>query len=241
MHRENIRMYISPFIGKFQLDKYTRSDHQKFINMLLNLKGRGLSGNGLSITTVRSVNATLSNAFKKAIQLDLVSKNPTNYVEFPRQNESAKEKLKYYSFDETERFLEFVQKEKMFVWYPFFLLIFEAGLRKSEVLGLEWNHIDFTNSKVSIVQQRLIRAEKKENVGTFIVDEVKTPSGQRTIPLTNRTKIALLELRNKLIQKFGYLPAIGSRAFIFVNTHGKNKGLPLKDNTVNNAFIRIIN
>ena len=127
MHRENIRMYISPFIGKFQLDKYTRSDHQRFINMLLNLKGRGLSGNGLSITTVRSVNATLSNAFKKAIQLDLVSKNPTNYVEFPRQNESAKEKLKYYSFDETERFLEFVQKEKMFVWYPFFLLIFEAN------------------------------------------------------------------------------------------------------------------
>ena len=241
VHRENIRMYITPFIGKFQLDKYKRSDHQKFINMLLNLKGRGLSGNGLSVTTVRSVNGTLSNAFKKAIQLELVSKNPTNYVEFPRQNKSSKEKLKYYSYDETEKFLEFAQKERMFVWYPFFLLIFEAGLRKSEVLGLEWHHIDFANSKVSIVQQRLIRAEKKENVGTFIVDEVKTPSGRRTIPLTNRTKIALLELRNKLIQKFGYLPAIGSRAFIFVNTQGKNKGLPLKDNTVNNAFIRIIN
>ena len=84
VHRANIRMYIKPYIGKYSLNKYTRANHQKFINMLLNKKGLGRSGQGLSITTVKSVNATLSNAFKKAIQLGYIKENPTQFVEFPR-------------------------------------------------------------------------------------------------------------------------------------------------------------
>ena len=41
VHRANIKMYITPYIGKYKLDKYTRADHQRFINQLLTKKGLG--------------------------------------------------------------------------------------------------------------------------------------------------------------------------------------------------------
>ena len=110
--------------------------------MLLNKKGLGRSGQGLSITTAKSVNATLSNAFKKAIQLGYIKENPTQFVEFPRMIEK-KESVRYYDLQQADRFLEFAKKESEVLWYPFFLLIFDQGLRKSEVMGLQWQDIDF--------------------------------------------------------------------------------------------------
>ncbi|EOS7751452.1 site-specific integrase, partial [Enterococcus hirae] len=62
VHRANIKMYINPYIGKYKLDKYTRADHQRFINQLLTQKGLGRTKEGLSVTTAKSINATLSNA-----------------------------------------------------------------------------------------------------------------------------------------------------------------------------------
>ncbi|EME7104517.1 phage integrase SAM-like domain-containing protein, partial [Enterococcus faecium] len=105
VHRANIKMYINPYIGKYKLDKYTRADHQRFINQLLTKKGLGRTKEGLSVTTAKSINATLSNAFKKAIQLGYIKNNPTSFVEFPR-NPSDKKKVKYYTFDQSELFLE---------------------------------------------------------------------------------------------------------------------------------------
>ena len=152
VHRANIRMYIIPYIGKYSLNKYTRANHQKFINMLLNKKGLGRSGQGLSITTAKSVNATLSNAFKKAIQLGYIKENPTQFVEFPRMIEK-KESVRYYDLQQADRFLEFAKKESEVLWYPFFLLIFDQGLRKSEVMGLQWQDIDFGGNMISIERE----------------------------------------------------------------------------------------
>lgn len=190
VHRANIRMYIKPYIGKYSLNKYTRANHQKFINMLLNKKGLGRSSQGLSITTVKSVNATLSNAFKKAIQLGYIKENPTQFVEFPRMIEK-KESVRYYDLQQADRFLDFAKKESEVLWYPFFLLIFDQGLRKSEVMGLQWQDIDFGGNMISIERERLGAIEKGENVNAIITDDPKTPAGVRSMPMTKRSKQAL--------------------------------------------------
>ncbi|MCS5465378.1 N-terminal phage integrase SAM-like domain-containing protein [Enterococcus lactis] len=122
VHRANIKMYINPYIGKYKLDKYTRADHQRFINQLLTKKGLGRTKEGLSVTTAKKVlTPLLAMLSKKAIQLGYIKNNPTSFVEFPR-NPSDKKKVKYYTFDQSELFLEFAKKEKSFIWYPFFLL-----------------------------------------------------------------------------------------------------------------------
>lgn len=235
VHRNNIRMYIKPYIGNFQLDKYKRSDHQQFISMLLNKEGMGRSGKGLSLTTVRSVNGTINNAFKKAVQLEMVSQNPTKYVEFPRENKNSN-KLNYYSFEQSEKFLEFAKKEKDPVWYLFFLLIFDLGLRRSEVSGLQWQDIDFSKNTVSIKRQRLDAAEKRENAGAIITDSPKTNSSIRDLPMMTEVKTALLTFSNYILQKFGEYPATeDGQQFVFVYSNG---GV-IKGRSINGAFARI--
>jgi len=242
VHRNNIKTYIKPFIGDYQLDKYTRKKHQDYIDSLFELDGRGRSGKGLSLTTVRSINATLSNAFKKAIQLGYVKENPTEFVEFPREDRESKNKLHYYTFEQSERFLEYAQKERQAAWYPFFLMIFDQGLRKGEVLGLQWQDIDFSKNEIHVVRERLTAAEKKENSDKIITDDTKTYSSKRTLPMTTRSKTALLTFRNHIIATFGTLPVTSDReTFIFVldNPHLQHQGQVIRDKTVTQASYRI--
>lgn len=239
VHKSNIDTYIIPYIGHYQLDKYTRINHQRFINKMLTLDGKGRSNEGLAISTVRLINATVSNAYKKAVQLGYVKENPAEYVEFPRQKKKSSD-LQYYTILEVDRYLDEARNENNPIWYPFFVSVFDIGLRKSEVMALRWQDIDFSKKTVTISKARLYRKEKGELKNAIIIDDTKTPSGERTIPLTQRALSAFLEYRNLLIKTFGSLPLINNEIdFVFVYAKGRSTGDVIRDRTINGAHKRI--
>ncbi len=239
VHRENIRMYVEPYIGKFKLTKYSRADHQKFINKLFTLEGKGRSKKGLSYNTVQSINATLSNAYRKVIQLGYVSENPTQFVEFPLKPKAPKVPP-HYSADEVDQFYEAAKKEHEPFWYPFFLLIFDCGLRKAEVMALRWSDFDFTKSFVNVERERLYRAEAGANKDAIIIDETKTPAGERDLPITQRTKFALIEFYKYFYDKIGITPLQKNNSdYIFIYTTSSSKGKIVRNRSVNGASVRI--
>lgn len=241
VYRATIKAYIVPHIGKYQLHKYSRTDHQKFINKLFRLKGKGRGKNGLNHSTVKLVNGTLSGAFKKAVQLGYLKENPAKHVEFPRKQKKVSELPDFYSVEEVDRFLEAAKKERDPLWYPLFLLIFDSGLRKGEALGVQWSDFDLQNKTLKIQRERLLCAEMKENVGKVIVDETKTPAGTREIPITERTKQALWEFYKYFYDLVGVTPMINNNDdFVFIyTTNGKRKGEVVRGRTVNIASDRI--
>nr|DAV18251.1 MAG TPA: Integrase [Caudoviricetes sp.] len=241
VHRDNIKRYINPYIGKQQLNKYSPADHQEFINTLLTLKGKGRSKEGLSQKTVGNVNSTLSNAYAKAVKLGYLSKNPTLFVEMPPKSKSKKNKLPpHYSAEEVDLFLDFARKEKNRFWYPFFLLIFDCGLRKGEIMALRWSDFDFTTNFVNIERERLYKAEAKENSGKIIIDETKTPAGEREIPITQRTKQALIEFYKHFYDKIGITPLQkNNHDYVFVYTFGRSKGNVIRARSTNYTMNRI--
>lgn len=238
-NKANYNAYIKDRIGNYQLHKYKLADHQKFINDLYTEKGLGRSGNGLSLNTIRAVNATLHIAFEGAIDQGLIDENPCKRVRFPRAVEKA-DKFEYYTFEQSEAFLEQAKKEKDPMWYPYFLLLLDQGPRKAEAAGLEWKDIDFANNTIHIRQIRLFAAEKYELADAVIVDEPKTKTSKRTLKMTNRTKLALLTYRNYLISKFGELPTTDSgQSFIFIQSVFMNAGLVIRGRTINTTCRRI--
>lgn len=239
VHRDNMRTYINPYVGKFALTKYSRADHQRFINQLFSLKGKGRSKEGLSYNTVKTVNATLSNAYKKAIQLGYVQENPTHYVEFPLPPKKDKIPI-HYSAEEVDLFYETAKKEKEPFWYPFFLLIFDCGLRKAEVMALRWSDFDFSKNFVNVERERLYKAEKKENKDAIIIDDTKTPAGERDLPITQRTKLALLEFYKYFYDLIGVTPLQKKNSdYIFIYTTSRSKGKIIRDRSINGASTRI--
>jgi integrase len=238
-NKANYNAYIKDRIGNYQLHKYKLADHQKFINELYTEKDLGRSGNGLSLNTIRAVNATLHIAFEGAIDQGIIDENPCKRVRFPRTVEKA-DKFEYYTFEQSEAFLEQAKKEKDPMWYPYFLLLLDQGPRKAEAAGLEWKDIDFANNTIHIRQIRLFAAEKYELADAVIVDEPKTKTSKRTLKMTNRTKLALLAYRNYLISKFGELPTTDSgQSFVFIQSVFMNAGLVMRGRTINTTCRRI--
>lgn len=56
------------------------------------------------------------------------------------------------------------------------------GLRRSEALGVRWSRIDFENNQILIDTKVIEKRENKKRI-PFPVEEMKTKSSRRTLPL----------------------------------------------------------
>jgi len=82
-----------------------------------------------------------------------------------------------YDEHEVEQLLQALQNEP-YHWRMMVTLALTTGLRRGELLGLEWKHIDWKNGLIS-VEQTLIMALK----GKIIVKEPKTKNSKRKVAL----------------------------------------------------------
>lgn len=220
------------------MNHYKLKDHQKFINLLVSTKKLGRNNDGLAVSTAKKIHESISAIFNTAIKLEMIQKNPTHGVVFPKKARDAT--LRYLTYPQAELFLEEARNQKDPAWYPLFLTIFEQGLRKGEALGLEWKHIDFNKNMIYVRQTRVFAAERNMK-WTYIIDDPKTESSNRDIPMTKRTKNALLSYRNYIINLFGRLPYTGDNQFIFIKTIYNNEiGTPFRGEAVNPAMNRIL-
>ncbi|GKT03419.1 tyrosine-type recombinase/integrase [Furfurilactobacillus entadae] len=244
IHRYNIKHYINPNIGRYRLDQYTARDHQDFINSLFTAPDFGRSKQGLSWNTVNVINATVSNALQKAVKLGLIETNPTSSVEFPRKfKPSAKnKKLHYWSVNQVDEFLSWASYGgRDPFWYLFFLTIFDAGLRKGEVMARRWEDIDFRTGMLTVNSTRLYRAETPE---TVVIDDPKTDHGFRKIPMTPRLFNAYQEYYSfKYAQDTALIASpnghLHDKDFIFTYTKGRNVGRAVRARAVETAFSAI--
>lgn len=237
-YRAMIDRYISPYIGNYVLNEYTTRDHQRYINLLLIDKKLGKNKNGLSIGSVKKIHNAVSSAFSTAVSLGILKTNQTKGVTFPR--EKKEDVLHYFTYQQTEIFLEEARNQRDPSWYPIFVAIFDQGLRKGEALGLVWDDIDFKNNIIKIRRTRVFAAERYEK-WTYVVDDPKTPSSVRELPMTQRMKSAFLSYRNHILSLFGQLPYTGEHQFIFIKSEYNNEvGTPYRGESVNSAMNRII-
>ena len=134
--------------------------------------------------------ANIHKALKYAVKIDLIPTNPADKVERPKKNEF---KGSYYSADEIHALTEITEGTKLEI--PVLLASF-YGLRRSEVLGLKWDAIDFEANTLEIkhiVTQASIDGKKV----LVQADRAKTKSSLRTLPLVPPIRDRLLMLKGQ--------------------------------------------
>lgn len=77
------------------------------------------------------------------------------------------------------------------IYLPVLLCVF-YGLRRSEVLGLKWQNIDFENETIWI-REPLQQSTKAICGQSNYTSEPKTEISNRTLPMTTQIKQALLQ------------------------------------------------
>ncbi|MGN1089229.1 MAG: tyrosine recombinase XerC, partial [Huintestinicola sp.] len=138
------RVYAA--IGHIRLDKLTTREIQKFINSLAKDGVNEHTGKPLSRKTMIHYLSFISTIIDYAIKMDMLSDNPCRRVTIPK---GSKKERKILTIEETEEFFKLLKTAPL-KYRAFFTLDIYSGMRRGEMLGLEWKDIDFPTGVIHI-------------------------------------------------------------------------------------------
>ena len=178
-----IKKNISPYFRKkgITLQELTANDIQEFY--LSELKR-------VSASSVIHYHANIHKALKHAVKLDLIAVNPADKVERPKKDRFVGS---FYDAEEMKTLFEVSKGSKLEI--PILLGAF-YGLRRSEVIGLKWEAIDFQNNTITI-KHTVTSCEIDGKLTIVASDTTKTKSSMRTLPIVPFVKERLLALRDE--------------------------------------------
>ena len=190
---DRIRLHINPELGHIPLNKLTQNDLQQFYGRLKK-NGRKVHtdkyGNGLSDRMVRMCHATCRSALEKAKQDGLIRTNPAIGCKLPPKK--ARE-MQVLDRDELQRFLI---QAKVEGYYELFLLELATGLRRGEIVALQWDDLDFQTGVLSVSKQ--VNAVK----GELQFTTPKTKSSIRKIVLPPALLDVLREYKKTVVSRW---------------------------------------
>ncbi len=157
-----------------------RHNHvQEFLNHKLD---EGCKG-----SAVKQYYLAIHSGLAYAVKMEYLLLHPMDKLVMPRAD---KYEATFYNKDELNHLFEVFKGDRLE------LVVHIAayyGLRRSEVLGLRWDAIDFTNKTITI--QRKVVSDYDENGKRklFVETRLKTNSTRRTLPLIPHIEKMLLE------------------------------------------------
>ena len=169
-----IRLYLKPVLGHYPLSRLTVAIVQQAFTERL--------AEGRSVRTVQKMRTVLSAALTRAQREELVVRNVAHHVELPTWHRKT---ITPWTLEQARTFLTAARSHR---WQPAFLLLVVYGMRRSEVLGLRWQDIDF-DRRVIHVRNQILRHD-----GDWHLGPVKTNAGERDLPLVPLISGALRSL-----------------------------------------------
>ena len=149
-YESTIYQHIIPQLGKIPLCQLTQKDLQQFY-AYLKKKGRLVRteqyGKGLSDRMVRMCHAKCRAALDQAVRENLIRSNPAVGCKLPPKRGREMQVL---SRQELQRFLIQAKADD---YFELFLLDLSTGLRRGELLALQWSDLDLDTGTLSVTKQ----------------------------------------------------------------------------------------
>ena len=154
LHQQEPRVYEA--IGHIRLDRLTARHIQGFVHSLGEDGLNKNTGGKLSPKTIRNYIAFVSSILSYAVKMGIIQDNPCRRVTLPHVDRKEKE---VYTLEEAQHFLESLEAAPI-RYQTFCVLAIYSGLRRGELLGLEWPDIDFNNHTLNVRRSSLYTKEK---------------------------------------------------------------------------------
>jgi integrase len=214
------RLHIKKGIGDTRLAKLNHEIVQAFLNQ----KARGK--NGLSQTTVRGIRTCLRQALKVALLNGAITLNAAALATLPTKR---RPKIVPLSEEQTRALLAAAKGSRL---ETLLVVALRLGLRKGEILGLQWGAINFDEGTLKLKQS--IQRIKGRRLAP---GPLKTEESYREIPLSDEVAKALRA--HQVAQAKLRLSTGGAwvdQGIVFPNT----LGAWLEPRKVNQLFDRLI-
>jgi integrase len=212
------RLHIEPTIGRIQLVKL---DAQS-IQVMLSAKLR----EGLLPMTVRHIRTVLRRALNVALKQRCISYNPATLIELP---DPDRPEIRSLSEEQARQLLNAAKGSRL---EALLVLALRLGLRRGELLGLQWSDIDLDGRQLNVV--RMIQRIPGQPLAAA---PLKTRGSRRNIPLPNEVVRTLRAHRVRQLQDRLAAGAVWSdQNLVFPDTIGK----PLEPRAVDTLFKRLL-
>ena len=180
-YEQRIYKQIIPKLGHIPLNQLNVGTLEKFYAQLKSngrLIRRDIYGPGLSNSVIRSIHAHCRAALEKAVTEKLIRQNPAIGCKLPPKKTPE---VKILTPEAMQKLLYQAQIEE---FYEMFVLDLATGLRRGEIVGLQWKDIDLENGTLSVTRQvRYVKGELK-------IEPPKTKASERSIILSACTRNA---------------------------------------------------
>ena len=195
-YAEEVQKRINPWFRErgIALTELQASDIQDFYSFRLET---------VKATTVIHDHAVIHRALKYAVKMDMIPVNPADKVERPRKEAFQ---ASFYDRNELNRLFEAAKGTRLEI--PVMLAAF-YGLRRSEVLGLRWDAIDFDNDTITI--RHTVTSFNMDGKHMLIASDTTKlgggdAGGTGFEGLGGRKKLRLTVIRRSLAEAVGFEP-----------------------------------
>jgi integrase len=166
-YESNVIKYLIPYFKKAKLSEIKQIDIQKYFSTV-----RADNGQPLAKSTLDKQKMILKDIFDAAIDNDLCFKNPVKNIKY--QHVAEKEERNVYTKIQAEAAEAYARQHGGYD----IVIMLKTGIRRSELLGLQWNDIDFTNLWIHI-QRAVVQTR-----GQIVIAPPKTSTSDRFIPIS---------------------------------------------------------
>lgn len=146
-------------------------------------RGRLDGAGGLAPASLRLHKNILQQTLNEAIENDLIAANPCDRVALPQ---AQRYEGKFYTVSQLNMLFDCIKDEPL---YPLVYITAFYGLRRSEVLGLQWDSLDFEAGTLTI-KHTVVKVTQ-----VIQKDKTKNTSSHRTFPLSESAKAIFLQAK----------------------------------------------
>ncbi|MGW2278389.1 tyrosine-type recombinase/integrase [Streptomyces sp. NPDC001770] len=175
-YESKVRLYLVPHLGKKPLVRLTPAQLRSFMAELKRTE--------VPPAARFEVLRVLRNALNRAVREELLTRNVAELVDMPKV---TKKEAKPWNAREAITFLRSARAHRL---YAACVLVLVLGLRRSEVLGLRWQDIDFDQRQFTPLKQ----VQRVKGIG-LVLKDLKTESSHAVLPLPEFCARALEERR----------------------------------------------
>ena len=224
------------YFAKLKLKDINRKQYQNALNDLIK---RGYAQN-----TIGGAHRTGRMIFKKAIELEIIKKDPSEYTQVLKKQKTVEELEgknslpNYLEKGELKYFLRVAKKFGLDQDYPIFMLLAYTGIRAGELCSLKWRDIDFEEMTISISKTYYNPTNNRKE---YKLTPPKTPTAVRVIDIDD-TVINELS-KHKLSQKqtiMKYRNIYHNQDFVFASIDEETPGYPLYIKKIENRMRRLL-
>lgn len=191
-----IKQHLKIKLGEYELEELTPLVLQRFIAELMRT-GNLINGNGLASNSVNGIITVIQNSLKTAYIIGMSNEYSADRIKRPKSKEK---KLSCFTLQEQKKIEQYIlsnNKRKLFG----IVFCLYSGLRIGELLALTWADFNFIKKTVTI-NKTCSNIRNNSGKSGYMINEPKTDSSDRIIPLPEQLFAILIEYKKKSLSDY---------------------------------------